>query len=85
MKTLRFNFSHPFKGHAIVEIPDSANALCKHLLLYSKESNPAEIPLKDFLSGNHEVTLDCEIDHRFFTHQQGFEINHTLNFIAATS
>jgi hypothetical protein len=85
MKTLKFNFSHPFKGHALIKMLGNANALCKHFLVDSKESSLIEIPLNGFRNGKYKVTLDWEIDNRFFTHQQNFEINEIPNLIPATS
>lgn len=85
MKTLKFNFSPPFKGHAIVKMLGTANAFCKHFFLDSRESGLIEIPLTDLRNGKYEVLFDWEIDHRFYAHQQQFEINDKLNFIPATS
>ena len=85
MKTLKFNFSHPFKGHAVIKMLGTANALCKHLLLNSKQNDLVEIPLMGFRNGKYEVTLDWELDNRFFTYHQEFEINDKSNFITATS
>jgi len=82
MKTLRFNFSHPFKGRATVKMLGVANALCKHLLL-SKRSGFLEIPLMGYRTGKYQVTLDWEVDNRFFTYQQEFEINDKPNFTPA--
>ncbi len=84
MKTLKFNFSHPFKGHALVKMLGTANALCKHFLVDSKESSLIEIPLNGFRNGKYEVMLDWEIDDRFFTHQQYFEINDKPASLPAT-
>jgi len=84
MKTLKFNFSHPFKGHALINMLGAANALCQHFLVDSKNSCLIEIPLNGFGNGKYKVTLDWEIDNRFFTHQQDFEINDKPNFIPAT-
>ena len=85
MKTLKFNFSHPFKGHAGITMPGRAGFLRKLLLLDSKESNLIEIPLNDFQNGKYNIMLDWEIDNRFFFHQQEFEINDKINFIPAIS
>jgi len=85
MKTLKFNFSHPFKGHALINMLGTANAFCKHFLVDSKESGFIEIPLNDFRNGKYKVTLDWEIDNRFFIHQENFEINDNPNFIPAIS
>ena len=84
MKTLEFNFSHPFKGRAIIKMFGTANALCKHFVVDSKESDLIEIPLNEFRTGKYEVTLDWEVDDHLFTHQQKFEINDTPSIIAAT-
>ena len=81
MKTLKFNFSHTFKGHALIKMLGTANALCKHFLVDSKESSLIEIPLTGFSNGKYEVMLEWEIDNRFFAHQQNFEINDNPNFI----
>jgi hypothetical protein len=75
MKTLKFNFSHPLKGHALIKMLGAGNALYKKIFVDSKESDLVEIPLNGFQNGKYEVTLDWEIDNRFFTHQQNFEIN----------
>jgi len=84
MKTLKINLSHPFKAHALIKMLGIANAVCKHFFLDSKESSLIEIPLDAFPIGNYEVTLDWEVDNRFFVHQQEFEINHKPNFILAS-
>lgn len=85
MKTLKINFSHPFKGHALIKMLGTKNALCKHFFVDSKESSLIEIPLTDFRNGKYEVMLDWEIDNRIFTHQQNFEINDKPNFNPSTS
>ena len=85
MKTLKFNFSHPFKGHAIIKMLGAASVLCKNILLNSKQSDLIEIPLKGFLSGKYEVLLDWEVDNRFFTYHEEFEINDKPDFIPAAS
>jgi hypothetical protein len=85
MKTLKFNFAHPFKGHALIKMLGAGNALYKSSFVGSKESGLMEIPLTGFRNGKYEVTLDWEIDNRFFAHQQNFEINDNPNFTAAIS
>jgi hypothetical protein len=75
MKTLKFNFSHPFKGNARINMPGKLNSPCKHLLLDSQGSNLVEIPLSDFQSGKYNIMLDWEVGNRLFFHQQEFEIS----------
>ena len=83
MTTLRFNFSHPFKGNAVIKMPGTA--LCIHLLLDSKQSDLLYIPLTGFRTGKYEITPDWEVDNRFLNHQEEFEINNKSKFAAATS
>jgi hypothetical protein len=75
MKTLQFNFSHPFKGRARVNMRGRPNFPCKQIQLDSEDSNLIEIPLDGFQTGIYQLTLDWELDNRFFIHQQDFEIN----------
>ncbi|EHQ31020.1 hypothetical protein [Mucilaginibacter paludis] len=84
MKTLKFNFTHPVKGHAQIIMPGWPNFPLKQLLLDSKASNLVEIPLMGFRDGKYKVTLDWEADNKFFIHQEEFEINDNPNFIPAT-
>ena len=84
MKTLKLNFTHPFKGHVQVMMPGWPHFLLKRLLLDSKASNLVEIPLAGFRNGKYRVTLDWEADNRFFIHQEEFEINDNPNFFPAT-
>ena len=84
MRTLKFNFTHPFIGHAQVMMPGWPNFPLKHLLLDSKASNLVEIPLGGFRNGKYKIMLNWEADNRFFTHQSEFEINDNPNFFPAT-
>ncbi len=81
MKTLRFNFPHPFKSRAIRKLIGSTNDLRKRLLLDSKDSNIIKIPLTDFQKGNYEMKLDWEVDQYSFIHQQTVEIKGQPNLI----
>jgi hypothetical protein len=74
MKTLNFNFSHPFKGNGRIDMPGKSNAPGTFLLLDSKGSNLVEIPLSGFHNGKYNITLDWELDHQYFVHRQEFEI-----------
>lgn len=85
MKTLKFNFTHPFKGHARVNMPGQPSFPCKQLLLDSKGSNLLEIPLDGFKSGKYNITLDWEIGNQLFIKQQEFEINNNPSFTPAIS
>jgi len=85
MKTLKFSFSHPFKGHVLIKMLGTAKHLSKHFLVDSKESSLIEIPLNGFRNGKYELMIDWEIGNRFFAHQQNFEINNKANFIPAIS
>jgi hypothetical protein len=85
MKTLNFNFSHPFRGHARVDIAGQPPLCCKQLSLDSKQNNVIEIPLDGFKSGKYNITLDWEVDNQFFVHQQEFEVNNKSTFIPANS
>ncbi|HEY8781711.1 MAG TPA: hypothetical protein VIM16_08865 [Mucilaginibacter sp.] len=62
MKTLKFNFSHPFKGAARINIPGKLNSPCKYFLSDSKGSILIEIPL----SGYSE---ECTPAFRYILHQ----------------
>ena len=74
MKTLKFNFNHPFKGHAIIKMLDTAKAFCKHFLIDSKDSNLLEIPVNKLQNGKYEVTLDWERDEKNYFYQEKIEI-----------
>jgi len=80
MKTLKFNFSHPFKGNARINIPGKLNSPCKYFLSDSKGSILIEIPLSGFQNGKYKHMPDWERDDQFFVHQQEFEIeNQPIN------
>lgn len=83
MKTLKFNFTHPFKGHARVNMPGPPNLPCTQLSIDSQGSNLVEIPLDNFQNGNYKITLDWQIDNQFFIHQHEFQINGKSNLIPA--
>ena len=74
MKTLKFSFNHPFKGHAIIKMLGTAKAFCKHLQLDSKKSNLLEIPVNKLPDGKYEVTLDWERDEQNYFYQEKIEI-----------
>lgn len=85
MKSLKFNFTHPFKGYARVSMTGRPNFPYTRLLLDSLGSNLVEIPLNGLESGKYKVTLDWEIDSQFFMHQHEFEINDRKNFNPLTA
>jgi hypothetical protein len=85
VKTLKFNFTHPFIGHARVDMPGQPGFPCKQMPLDSKGSNLIEIPLVGFKSGKYNIVLAWEIDNHFFIHQQEFEINATPTLNPAIS
>ncbi len=75
MKTMTFNFSHPFLGNAILYMPGKQLIPSKVFSLDSKESNIVEIPLNDCKAGKWMITLNWELNSRMFIYQQEFEIN----------
>jgi hypothetical protein len=83
MKTLKFNFTHPFKGHARVNMPGLPNSPCTQLSIDSHGGNLVEIPLDNYQKGKYKITLDWEADNRFFIHHQEFQINENPNLIPA--
>jgi hypothetical protein len=80
METLKFNFSHPFKGNARIAMPGKLNASYNHFLLDSKGSNLIETPLTYFQKGGYKIVPDWKYGNPSFVHQQEFEIkNHLVN------
>ncbi len=75
MKTMTFNFSHPFLGNAILSMPGKQPAPFKVFSVDSKESNSIEIPLSDCKAGRWVITLHWERNSRMFVYQEEFEIN----------
>lgn len=84
MKSISFNFTHPFKGRGKVIKQGQPNSCIKQFLLDSKESNLVEIPLEGYQNGKYSIVLDWETDNRFFVHQQEFEICGQPTLIPAT-
>lgn len=72
MKTLRFNFSHPVKGHACLLFLSDTKGQRKHIEIDSKNSNILEIPVGDCAAGRWKIILEWEYDNRSFSHQEEF-------------
>lgn len=85
MKSLKFKFSHPFKGQARVNMHGQPDCSCKPLFPDSKGSDLMEIILTGFQSGKYNSTPDCEAGDKYFMHQQEFKINESNHFIATTT
>jgi len=74
MKTLKFNFSHSFKGNARINMRGKLNMPSKHFSLDSNGSNLIEIPLIGFENGSYKIVLNWEHGNQCYVHQQDFEI-----------
>jgi len=85
MKTLKFNFSHPFKGHALIKMLGAGNPLYRNSFVDSQNSSFIELPLNGFLNGNCKMMLNWEIDKRFLGRKQNFANNNKPNFNFAIS
>jgi hypothetical protein len=77
MKTLKFNFTHPFKGHARINMPGLPNSPCIQLYIDSHGSNLVEIPLDNYQKGKYKITLDWEVDKQFFFISRIFKLMRT--------
>ncbi len=84
MKTLKFNFTHPFKGTALLNMWAQPNFLCKQFSFDSKGRSLIEILLGHFQNGKYNVTLSWEKDDRFPIYQHEFEVNVHPDFNPAT-
>lgn len=78
MKTLKFNFSHPFKRNATINMPGKLNSPGNCFLLVSKGSHLIEIPLIGFQEGVYKIVPDWEHGNPLFVHQREFEIKNQL-------
>ncbi len=74
MKTLRFNFCHPVKGHACLLQLSGTRPERRHLEIDSRNSNILEIPVDDCSAGKWKIILDWEYDNRSFSHQEEFTV-----------
>lgn len=75
MKSLKFNFSHPFKGHVFLRCVSNGKAAIKQILFDSKGENNFEIPLEECEDGKYKMILDWEFEERYFTHQTEFLVD----------
>jgi hypothetical protein len=85
MKTLKFNFSHPFKGFALVNMPGRPGFRCKQLSVDSKGSNEVEIPLNGFKCGNYKITFEWLVGNQFYVHHQDFKVSNNPGLTLAAS
>lgn len=69
MISLKFNFSHPFKGNVIIRRLCSGNPYCQHMKFDSKGNHNFEIPIEKCEDGRYRVVLDWEFEERNFIHQ----------------
>lgn len=74
MKSLRFNFCHPFKGHARLMKLSTETPHSLSLNIDSKNSNLIEIPVNKCREGKWKIILDWEHNGRNFYYQEEFEI-----------
>jgi hypothetical protein len=78
METLKFNFSHPFKGNARIAMPGKLNASYNHFLLDSKGSNLIETPLTDFQNGGYKIVPDWKYGNPSFVISRSLKSKITL-------
>ena len=78
MKTLRFNFFHPFKGNARINMPGKLNSPGNCFLLASRGINLIEIALIGFQDGVYKIAPDWGYGNQSFIHQREFEIKNQL-------
>lgn len=67
--SLKFNFSHPFKGNVIIRRLCNGKSFCRHMLFDSKGEHNFEIPLSKCKDGKYRVILEWEFEGRNFFHQ----------------
>lgn len=82
MKTLKFNFTHPFKGNVIIKMLGNAGTCCRQFLLDCKESADVVIPLDNLQTGKYQLTLDWELDQQYFVLREEFEITGTSDLLS---
>ena len=73
MKTLKFNFNHPFKGRACLLQVDT-NAPQKKIIQIDNDGL-LEIPIEDCQTGKWKLILDWQYDDNSFCYQQNIDFN----------
>lgn len=75
MQTLKFNFGHPIKGHAVLIQLYIHKPNFKRFIIDSKGSEYLEIPINGCDDGKWKILLDWEYENRSFSHIEEFEVN----------
>ena len=75
MKSIKFNFNHPVKGHASLVPLSSVNGQCRRVPVVSTDDNLLEVPVTGCREGRWRLILDWEYNGQNFSHQEEFDIS----------
>lgn len=75
MKSIRFNFNHPVKGHASLVPLSSRDMQCRRVPVTSTDDNLLEVPVTGCSEGRWRLILDWEYNGQNFLHQEEFDIS----------